>query len=141
MTKTVEVINKIAINDPLLIAMVAKASWGAAAIYDDWQEMENKYPCIVITWSTAEGNHWGRRDSLVDFDIFTQGNSGVIAEDIKDRIIELYDQQIFESDESGPIRMYLGSDFKTPEDTPKIIHWNVQFKAIHWRKSFISQMP
>ena len=141
-TKVIEVINKIMINDSTLKGMLARADFDetAPAIYDIWAERDVKFPYIINTYRFPEGNHWAKKSGVLNSDIFTKGNSSIEAESIKDRVIFLLDRRIFESDESGSIRVYLNMDGVMPEDTPEVVHWNIEFSVVFWRKKFISQL-
>ena len=141
-TKVIEAINKVLINDSVLEGMLAKADFDKTvpAVYDSWAERDVEFPYIVNTYRFPGGDHWAKKSGNLNSDIFTRGNSSVEAENIKERVIELLDRRIFESDESGPIRVYLNMDSIMPEDTPEVVHWNIEFNVVFWRKKFISQL-
>lgn len=142
-TKVIEILNKVLINDDDLKELLAEAAWGGGdpAIYDTWAEQDVEFPYVIITYNFPVGNHWAKKSGIFNVDIFTKGNSSVEAEKIKERIAELWDRKQFSSDESGPgIRPYLDVDGIIPEDTPEIVHWNMQFNIVFWRKAFIGHL-
>jgi len=143
MSKVIEVLNKVLIDNDPLKAMLASAIFDedAPAIYDSWAEQDVKFPYIVITYRFPAGDHWAKKSGIANVDIFTKGNSSVEAENIKERVMKLWDRRRFESEESGPaIRVYSNSDGVIPEDTPNVVHWNIEFNVVFWRKAFISQL-
>ena len=143
MSKVIEVLNKVLIDDDLLKAMLASAIFDedAPAIYDTWAEQDVKFPYMVVTYRFPTGNHWAKKSGIANVDIFTEGSSTIEAEKIKDRVMELWDRRRFVSEESGPaIRLYSNSDGVMPEDTPNVVHWNIEFNVVFWRKEFISQL-
>ena len=138
-TKVIEVLNKILINDDTLKGLLADDD--GPAIYDTWGEQDTPFPYIIITYRFPVGNHWAKKSGVCNVDIFTKGNSSIEAENIKERVAELWDRQKFSSDESGPaIRPYLDVDGIIPEDTPEVVHWNMEFSVIWWRQAFIRQL-
>jgi len=139
-TKVIDVVNQALINDAELKAMVAKTTLDEPAIYENWSERETVFPYVVLRWEFYEGNHWAKRDTILNVDIFTKGQSDIEAENIKTRVIEILDRQKFQSDESGQIRVYLGSDFPIIEDVPDVVHWNITFQVKFWRKHFIGHL-
>lgn len=136
----VTTINQVLINDGTLGAMLSKTTWNKSAVYENWAEKEVKFPYVVVRWESVPGNHWAKRVSMLYVDIIGEGNSSIEVENIKNRIIGLLDMQRFESDESGQIRVYLGGDYNYPEDTPEVIHWNLDFEVIWWRKDFACKL-
>jgi len=143
MSKVIEVLNKVLIDDTTLKELLAEAAWGDGdpAIYDNWAEQDVALPYIVVRYNFPVGNHWAKKQGFADVDIFSKGNSSTEAENIKERVAELWDMQRFKSDESGPgIRPHLEIDGPIPEDTPGMVHWNMGFNIIFWRKSFIGQL-
>jgi len=127
-------------EDDILKGMLTKNSFGEPAISDRWVENSSVFPYICYRWEFGEGDHWAKRDCNLVVDLFDKGSSSVNAEDIRNRLIEITDRKQFESEESGPIRLYLNSDVIVPEDDPEIVHWNIVFRVIFWRKAFISQL-
>lgn len=138
-TKVIEVLNKVLINDVILKGLLADDD--GPAIYDTWGDQNTPFPYIIITYSFPKGNHWAKKSGVCNVDIFTKGNSSIPAQTIKEKVEELWDRQLFSSDESGPaIRPYLEADGIIPEDTPEVVHWNMEFNIVYWRKAFISQL-
>lgn len=140
MDKVITTINNVLIENEVLAEKLALTSWDKPAIFDNWGEKDVKFNYIIASYQFYSGNHYAKSDSIFNADIFTKGPSTIEAEDIKNIIINLLDRQIFESDESGPIRLYLNSDMIIPEDTHDVVHWNVEFRIVFWRKSFIMQL-
>jgi len=143
MSRVIEVVNGILIDDPILKDMLAEADFDETvpAVYSDWAERDVKFPYLVVTYRFPAGDHWAKKSGIINVDIFTKGNSSIEAENIKNRVMELWDRKRFESDESGPaIRLYSNSDGVIPEDTPEVVHWNIEFNVVFWRKAFISQL-
>lgn len=142
MSRVIEVVNGVLIDDPILKGMLAGADFDETvpAVYSDWAERDVKFPYVVNIYRFPIGNHWAKKSGILNSDIFTKGNSSIEAENIKGKIIELLDRKIFVSDESGPIRVYLNIDSIIPEDTPGVCHWNIEFNVVFWRKKFINQL-
>lgn len=140
-TKVIEILNGILINDDELGAMLAENSFGDPAIYDSWAEQDVKFNYMIITYRFPAGDHWAKKSGVCNVDIFTKGPSTIEAENIKEKVMELWDRKRFSSDESGPaIRLYSNVDGVIPEDSPSVCHWNVEFSVIFWRQKFISQL-
>jgi hypothetical protein len=138
--KVITAIAQVWMNDDTLKELLSETPEGYASIHDRWVEPSSKFPYLCYRWEMNEGDHWAKRDNNLVVDIFDKGSSSINIENIRNRIIEITDRKQFESDESGPIRLYLGGDVIVPEDDNEVVHWNITFRVIFWRKDFISKL-
>jgi hypothetical protein len=129
-------------NAPNVTGLLAESEYNPTkpAIYEEWASEYTQFPYMVYTISHSEGDHWAKQDSVLNLDIFTEGDT-VTAEKIKNECIKVIDRQIFKDQETGAnVRIYYSRDGIITEPTPKITHWNLEFSLRHWRKDFISHL-
>lgn len=137
--KVITTVNKSLIDDGTLAGMLAKSSWGDSAVYGSWSERETVFPYIVLDWNFYKSDHWAKFDGDLTIDIFTNGPSTIVAENIQNRIIEILDKQFFESEESGLIRIYLNNITNVPGEK-EVVQISINFSILFWRKDFISKL-
>jgi len=137
--KVITTVNQALIDDAGLAALLSKNSFGDSAVYESWAERESTFPYIVLHWNIYRTEHWAKKDGELDVDIFTPGPSTILAENIQTRVEEVLDRQLFESNESGPIRVYLNNATIVP-DEEEVVHMIISFSILFWRKEFIQQL-
>lgn len=128
--------------DTVLNAMLARSTVPGMgeepAIYEAWASEDTPFPYINITWTFGGSPlHWVKRQGVVTFDIFMDNADTVTTEDIARRIIELLDHQQTHDPEDGYIETYLDGESDYIEDEPEIVHYTMDFRADHWRETFI----
>ena len=129
-------------SDPLLLDMLADkpAEIGTGpGIYETWAAPGARFPYVNLTYSWTAGDHQVKRNGILNVDIFSEGYDTTHIEAIETRIIDLLDFHYFNDSDVGPVRIYLDNQTDIPEDEENILHWNITFTVIHWRKSFIER--
>ncbi len=132
--KVLDVLN----SDATLVSLLTSAPWGGPAIYETWAP-EHDRPYITVKAFYGEGIASAYlRTGFFEIDCWDNGNSYVKLEQMKDRVIQLLDRQLFSTDESGPsFRLFLGMDAEVQDPDPDILRWRVEFNIRFWRQSFI----
>lgn len=130
-------------NDPALNNLLARSNIEgmeeAPAIYERWAAEGTPFPFINLIWTFGESSaHWVKREGVLTVDIFTGGADSTQNEAIQRRIVELLDHEQTIDPEDGRIETYYQGELDTPEDTPNVIHWSLDFRVDHWRESFIN---
>ena len=128
-TSIVEGIHLKLTSDVTLEDIIASDHEGNPAIYTTWSSRKREQPYInlrMLFWP-AEDQSVRRID--LDVDIFTEGESSLIAETIRDRVTTLIHTKVIQADEAGVggVRFLLQGDGEVPEPTENNIHWNVNF--------------
>lgn len=110
------------------------------AIYDEWADNRTSFPYVVMSFSFGVGEHWGKNETILNLDIFTDTNN-ILAEEIKDACVFALDQQTFiDSTDGAYVRCYYNRDGYIVEPDEQISHWNVEFALHHWRNSLIQHL-
>ncbi|MGN7485353.1 hypothetical protein ACTHPB_27925 [Priestia megaterium] len=108
------------------------------AIYDRWATEDIPMPYIVLSYGFEAGDVTSKMDSSVVMDIFTAGNSTIMAENIRDRLREMLDHNIIFSEGEGPIRTHYLRDGNIQEPEDDVVHWMIEFRVIYWDASLIN---
>lgn len=129
-------------NDTELKGMLSKHDLDPSlpALYERWAIEDIPMPYIVITWNFNAGDQNTKSDSSVIFDIFTEGNTTIEAEKIRNRLMAILDYNIFHTDTDGPIRTHYQADGNIPEPEDNVCHWNIVFRVIYWDKQLIEKI-
>lgn len=110
------------------------------AIYDEWADNRTEFPYLVMSFSFGVGDHWGKNETILNLDIFTESNS-VLAEEIRDACVFALERQTFIDQTDGAfIRCYYNRDGFIVEPDEQVSHWNVEFALHHWRNSLIQHL-
>jgi hypothetical protein len=127
-------------NDADLVSLLGKHSLAPdyPAIYDRWAIEDVPMPYMVISWGFAAGDVPTKNDSSVIMDIFTAGNSTIMAEAIRDRLREIFEQNTFFSEGEGTIRTHYLRDGNIPELEDDVVHWMIEFRVIYYDASLIN---
>lgn len=129
--------------DTVLVDMLAAkpSAYGTGpAIYETWAAEGTEMPYINLTYFFQAGEGVIKREGTLDVDIFYSGYDSTAIERIQRRVIELLDLRELDDPDDGPIRIYLGEENDIPEDTEGVMHWNITFSLVSWRRSFISHL-
>ena len=123
-TSIVEGIHLLLTSDVTLRDILASDHEGNPAIYTTWSSRKREQPYInirILNWP-AEDISMRRMD--IDADIFTEGESSLIAETIRDQVIKLIHTKVIQADEAGVggVRFLLTGDGEVPEPTENNIH-------------------
>lgn len=137
--KVITTVNQALINDSILSGLLSSSSFGDSAVYANWAERESTFDYIVLDWSSLPDNHWAKRSANLEIHIFSKGPSTIAADKIQERLEEILDRQLFESDESGLIRLFLRNESNVPNEE-NVVHVVINFEVIYWRKEFIGQL-
>jgi hypothetical protein len=108
------------------------------AIYDRWATEDIPMPYIVLSYGFQAGDSTSKIDGSFIMDIFTAGNSTIVAETIRDRLRELLDYNIFFSEGEGIVRTHYLRDGNVPEPEDDVVHWMMEFRVIYWDSSLIN---
>lgn len=108
------------------------------AIYDRWAIEDIPMPYIVLSYNFQAGDTPTKMDSSFLMDIFTAGNSTLVAEEIRDRLRELLDYNAIFSEGEGTVRTHYVRDGNVPEPEPDVVHWMIEFRVIYWDASLIN---
>lgn len=109
------------------------------AIFDEWADWQTDFPYMVLSFSFGLGDHWGKNESILNIDIFTE-NDTITAEEIKQTCLFAIDQKTFQDPIDGAyIRCYYNRDGFIVEPDPNISHWNLELSLHHWRNSLIKE--
>lgn len=127
-------------SDSQLSSLLAKHSLAPdyPAIYDRWAIEDIPMPYIVLSWGFQTGETTTKMDSSLVMDIFTAGNSTVMAETIRDRLREILDINSFFSEGEGTVRTHYVRDGNVQEPEDDIVHWMAEFRVIYWDASLIN---
>ena len=127
----IEGIHQTLAQDTALVNMLATDHEGNPAIFTTWGLRDRERPYIVIRLQFRPTEDDTVRTVSVDTDIFTKGESSLVAEAIRDRVIALLHRKTIAATEAGDggIRIMLNTDGEIPEDTTGVIHWNVSFQG------------
>jgi hypothetical protein len=106
------------------------------AVYEQWAAEDTAKPYICLRYTFGDSYHWARSETLVNIDIFTDGDT-VKAEAIRNQVIRILDKQTIADGDESDVRFFLENDAIIEEDNPSICHWNLEMKAIFWRQGFI----
>lgn len=110
------------------------------AIYDEWADNRTTFPYIVMSFSFAVGESWGKNETIMNLDIFTESNS-VLAEEIRDACVFALEMKAFTDPTDGAyIRCYYNRDGFIVEPDENVTHWNLEFALHHWRNSLIKHL-
>lgn len=129
-------------TDEQLAAMLAEkpeALGGGPAIYEQWAGPDSQMPYINLTYSFMPSEGLLKRQGSLDVDIFTAGYDSTFIERIANRVIDILDLRHPNDPDDGPFRIYLSDENEIPEDVEDVIHWNITFDLITWRKRFIKE--
>lgn len=108
------------------------------AIYETWAIEDIPMPYMVISWGFDSGEVSTKFDSSIIMDIFTAGTSTLMAETIRNRLIELLERNTFFSEGEGTIRTHYVRDGNVPEPEEEVTHWMIEFRVIYWDASIIN---
>lgn len=108
------------------------------AIYDRWAIEDIPMPYMILNWGFASGDEPTKNDSSIVIDIFTAGNSTIMAENIRDRLQELLAYNTFFSEGEGTVRTHYLRDGNVPEPEDDVVHWMIEFRVIYWDASLIN---
>lgn len=108
------------------------------AIYEDWAPEDTPMPYINLTFQTVEGNHWGKRDTKLFVDIFTDQDS-TNAEIIKNNVISAIDRKKIDLSDGDKARVHSDGDRAITEAEPGVVHWEVEFSVYYWRKAWLNE--
>ncbi|WP_455920526.1 hypothetical protein [Priestia megaterium] len=95
-------------------------------------------PYIVLSYGFEAGDVTSKSDSSVIMDIFTAGNSTIMAENIRDRLREMLDHNVIFSEGEGPVRTHYLRDGNVQEPEDDVVHWMIEFRVIYWDASLIN---
>ncbi len=110
------------------------------AIYDRWAVEDIPMPYMVLSWGFDAGEVPTKFDSSLIIDIFTAGNSTIMAETIRDRLIEIFEINSFFSEGEGLVRTHYLRDGNVPELEDDVVHWMIEFRVIYWDASIINRI-
>lgn len=108
------------------------------AIYDRWAIEDIPMPYMVLSYSFQTGDVPTKNDGSLLIDIFTAGNSSIVAESIRDRLIEILEYNTFFSEGEGTVRTHYLRDGNVPEPEDDVVHWMIEFRVIFWDASIIN---
>jgi len=125
-------------NDTELSGLLARSSFNTLkpAIYEAWASDETEMPYINLTYTTVEADHWGKRDTTLLVDIFTNSDS-TVTEAIKNRVITILDRQKLTLEGDHIARIHSDNETQILEDTSLVLHWEIEFSILYWRKNWI----
>ena len=109
------------------------------AIYEIWAPQDTPMPYINLSYSTSEANHWAKRNTAFYVDIFSDQDS-TQAEAIKNRVLKILDRQRIQLENDHKARVYSDRDGMVTEPAPGVVHWEMTFSLIYWRKTFIEHL-
>jgi hypothetical protein len=89
-----------------------------------------------LTYNTVEADHWGKRDTTLLVDIFTNSDS-TVTEAIKNRVITILDRQKLTLEGDHIARIHSDNEMQILEDTSLVLHWEIEFSILYWRKNWI----
>lgn len=108
------------------------------AIYDRWVTEDAPMPYMVLSWGFASGESPTKVDGSIIIDIFTAGNSTLVAETVRDRLREILDYNSFFSEGEGTVRTHYVRDGNVPEPEDDVVHWMAEFRVVYWDASLIN---
>ena len=129
-------------QDPKLRTLLADSSIDPSKkeVYDEWADNYTTFPYMVLSFSFGVGESWGKNETILNIDIFTESHT-VLAEEIKDAcIFAIENQTIIDPIDGAYIRIYYNRDGFIVEPEENISHWNVEFALHHWRNSLIKHL-
>jgi hypothetical protein len=128
-------------NDPTLGSLLNTSTINPEkpAIYEVWAPQDTPMPYINLTYTTAEGNHWGKRNATLFVDIFSDSDS-IQAEAIRNRVLKILDRQTLELENNHSARVHSDRDTLVTDTTPRITHWEMEFSIYYWRKTWIETL-
>lgn len=107
------------------------------AIYEQWAPPDTPMPYINLTYATNEGSHWGKRDTTLIIDIFTDKDS-TNAEAIKNKLLTILDRQKIDLEHEHQARVHSNRDQQIQEPEPYVTHWEIEFSVYYWRKAWLA---
>lgn len=111
-------------GDTELANLLAEAPWGGPSVYTIWApEHPRPYLTLDIDESQDATNREIAAGDLV-IDVWGDGTSHVDLEPIRDRLRDLMERRIIDTDR-GPVRFLWESDGPEQSDEPQVVRWRI----------------
>lgn len=108
---------------------------GDVRITNVWASPDAEFPYLVYRLNTMPQDPPIVTQGTLTLDIWDYQQTATRLYEMRRRIIELLDQQRFENDDCGVIRLFKGMDMDIPEDTQYVWHRTIDFRVRYTRNT------